>query len=106
MTTQTKAIELRNHTWHTEPKEWGNHNNGGDYAFGTEEIWVDGECIGTIQTTSSQFPYCQIRGTFTECATVEIEGSGINILISEELVRDHDGGIPENVSLEELKNML
>ena len=55
-------------------------SNGGDYSFGYYPVLLekDGgqpEQVGVLYSTSAEFPYCQIGGSFTDTYTLSVKTS-------------------------------
>jgi hypothetical protein len=69
-------------------EDWSMANNGGNYAFGHRNVLVGGKKVGELQTTSSEFPYCEVTGTFTQTEVVEIRETGQRVHIDRDIYAD------------------
>lgn len=67
-----EKLTFGNNTWHITPKNWQKASNGGDYAFGKRAVFLGEKTIGYIQTTSSEFDFCEITGIFTPTKTINV----------------------------------
>ena len=74
-------LQISENVWDEVPtnsngeEDWTLSSNGGNYAFGHRDVLMNGNLVGSLQTTSSGFDYCEITGNFTKTETVEIIGT-------------------------------
>lgn len=86
--TTTVNLDFSETIWTDIPKnsngeeDWSLACNGGNYGFGYKNVILNGEKIGELQITSSEFPYCEVTGSFTKTNTVEVEETGHIVCVS------------------------
>ena len=91
-----KKIEFSEVVWDTIPvrdgvEGWSMSSNGGNYAFGHRDVYLNGKKVGELAETSSGIPYCQISKGFEQDAQVfEIEGTNLRFTASPKYIGMED----------------
>jgi hypothetical protein len=77
-------------------------NNGGDYDFYEETLFINNEKIGVLFGTSAQFDYCEVTGNFTDCRCLNLDGTDFYISVNTSLAEAYE----YSINIEELKTLL